>query len=230
MAACVFGLLLGSGLAQVGDASSRSAEKAAAHLRGWVAGGASSEAVTILAQTSRAEQPRTLASAAGGETVANRSYTQTSPGPFQFQLRAGDKILRTVNESLAGNESYTAIAWNADGKWNLGVYDDGPFSKNEPDRPIRLMNFAGGRETLVSVDNGSEIRVPANTLQELRVPPKLTTLMVKVLAPDGGAPAQSAREIDFGSASSAYVLIVPDYRGRMRPQVILGGNLPMSEE
>jgi hypothetical protein len=230
LAACLIGLLLCSGAAQVDDVPSRSEEKAAAHLRGWVAGSASSEAVSLLVQSSRDEQAQTIASAGGGETVVNPSYAQTQPGACQFQVKVGDKILKSVTTKLASNEFYTAVAWSADGKWNLAVYDDGPFAKNVPDRPIRLMNFAGGRATLVSVENGSEIKVPGNAMQEIRVPPKLTAFTVKVLAPDGGAPAQSSGDIDFVSIPSAYVLIAPDYRGRMRPRVILGGNLPIREE
>jgi hypothetical protein len=42
--------------------------------------------------------------------------------------------------------------------------------------------------------------------------------------------AQSSGEVDFVETPSAYVVIAPDYRGRMRPRVISGGSLPSDED
>jgi hypothetical protein len=135
-----------------------------------------------------------------------------------------------VTAELADNTAYTVLAWRQGGKWELKVYVDGPFAKNLADRPLRLMNFAENRETLISLDNGSETKVAANTVEEFKISPKLTSFTVKVLAPDGGPAAQSSGEVDFTSTPSAYVVIAPDYRGRMVPEVITGGNLPTDGE
>jgi len=43
-------------------------------------------------------------------TVVNPSYVQTQPGACQFQVKVGDKILKSVTAKLASNEVYTAVA------------------------------------------------------------------------------------------------------------------------
>ena len=200
-----------------------------AYLRGWLVGSSNSEAVSLEGKGRKDEEPRKLAGAATGEKVINPAYAEISPGSCQFQLKSGDKILQSVIFDLSPQAAYTVIAWRVGGKWELKVYPDGPFPKNVVDRPLRLLNFADERETLLSLDNGPETKVAAGTVQEFNMASKSVSFTVKVLALDGGAPAQSSGELDFAAAPSAYVVISSDYRGRMRPRVINGGVLPVSE-
>jgi hypothetical protein len=189
-----------------------------------------SEAVSIFAQGPNDEEPWPFSSAAAGETAINAGYKEGVAGSFQFQLKAGEKSLQSAKAELAENASYTVLAWRQDDQWEFEVYADGPFAKSVVDRPLRLMNFADKRETLISIDNGAETKVAANRVEEFKVSAKLTSFTVKVLAADGGAPAESSGEVDFGVVPSAYVVIAPDYRGRMRPRVVAGGHLPSLEE
>ena len=227
---CLWCSLLAGALAQTSEPTRKNDDKEGSYLRGWIVGTGDSEAVSLFAQSSKDEEPRQFSSAAAGEKVINPGYTKGIAGSFQFQLKTGEKPLQSVTAELADNTAYTVLAWRQGGKWELKVYADGPFAKNLADRPLRVMNFAENRETLISVDNGPETKVAANTVEEFKTSPKLISFNVKVLAPDGGPAAQSSGEVDFASTPSAYVVIAPDYRGRMRPRVITGGNLPTDGE
>jgi hypothetical protein len=92
-----------------------------------------------------------------------------------------------------------------------------------------VLNFAHGRETLVNYGTDKDVKVPGDSIQEVRMAPKIAGVAVKVLAADGSPPAQTSAEVDFSKASSAYVVVGPDYRGRMRPRVIDGGLPPVIE-
>jgi hypothetical protein len=227
---CLSCAFLTGALAQTSETTPQSDDKDGSYIRGWIAGNGGSEAVSLWAQSAKDEEPRKFSSAAAGEKVMNPGYTKSIAGSFQFQLKAGEKLLQSATAKLADNAACTVLAWRQGGKWELRVYADGPYADNVADRPLRLMNFAEDRETLISLDNGPETKVAANTVEEFKTLPKLASFAVKVLAVDGGAPAQSSGEVDFASTPSAYVVVAPDYRGRMRPRVIIGGNLPSLEE
>ena len=230
LAGCLWCSWLAGASAQTSEAARKNNDKEGSYLRVWIVGSGGSEAVSLFAQGPKDEEPRLFASAAAGEKVVNPAYTKGVAGSFQFQIRSGEKILQSAKAELAENAAYTVLAWRQDDQWEFEVYADGPFAKSVVDRPLRLMNFAEKRETLISIDNGAETKVAGNSVEEFKTLPKLTSFTVKVLAPDGGAPAQSSGEVDFASIPSAYVVITPDYRGRMIPEVINGGNLPPLEE
>lgn len=227
---CLWCSLLAGASAQTSEAARKNNDKEGSYLRGWIVGSGGSEAVSLYAQGPKDEEPRLFSSAAAGEKVVNPAYTKGVAGSFQFQIRSGEKILQSAKAELAENAAYTVLAWRQDDQWKFEVYADGPFAKSVVDRPLRLMNFAGKRETLISIDNGPETKIAANRVEEFKVSGKLTSFTVKVLAADGGAPAESSGEVDFGVVPSAYVVIAPDYRGRMRPRVVSGGHLPSLEE
>ena len=90
------------------------------------------------------------------------------------------------------------------------------------ERHIRVVNFADGREALLRL-NGDKARVvPGSTVMEFPVQASIAMAEVEVRDPRGGAPALSSVEIDFSAFLNSYVVIAPDYRGRMRPRVIGG--------
>jgi hypothetical protein len=216
--------------AQTADPKLKNVNNAATYLRGWIVGSGDSVAVSLMVRGPREKDPRKFTSAAAGEIVMNQGYSEGLVGSFQFQLKTGEKLLQSVTAELDENSAYTVLAWRQDGKWELKAYADGPYAETVTDRPVRLMNFAENRETLISMDNGPETKVAANTVEEFKIAPKLTSFTVKVLASDGGPAAQSSGEVDFASTPSAYIVIAPDYRGRMRPRVLNGGNLPSDGE
>lgn len=195
-------------------------------LRGWIFGADENDDVMVAVATAGEGQPSPIASSKDGATVANAGYTSMEPGNRTVELRFGEDVLASQTAGLREGLTYTAIAWKNGSKWELKLFADSAPSANAPDRPLRVINFAEGRETLLSVDGGNESKVAGDTVQEFRMPRKIAMVMVKVLAPDGSHPAMSSVEVDFNYAPSAYVVVSPDYRGRMRPRVILGGDPP----
>jgi hypothetical protein len=222
MVLCLSCFVLAEALAESSDPVHKSDDNDVSFVRGWIVGDGV-EAVSLFAQGPNDENPRQLCSVAAGENVMNPSYTEFVTGNFQFQLKSGGKVLHAFKAELAEKAAYTLLAWRRNGQWELKLYADGPFVPNSLEHPLRLLNFAASRETLITLDRVGEKTVAANTVEEFMVLPKLTSFTVKVLAADGGPPAQSSGDVDFAEIPSAYIVIAPDYRGRMRPRVISGG-------
>jgi hypothetical protein len=200
-----------------------------AYLRGWIYGADESPVAMVLLEEEGGE-PVPLAEAAGGAVSASGLYQPLKPGRRAVELRSGEKVLARKDVALRKDEMGTLLAWRTGAKWQAEMFSDTAGTSNSPDRPLRIINFAGGRETLLSIDGGADTKVAADTVQEFRGPRKVSMLRVQVLASDGGPPAQSSVEVDFRSVPSVYVVVGPDYRGRMRPRIILGGQPPEESE
>jgi len=193
-----------------------------AYLRGWIYGSDESPVVMVLVDDEGGE-PVPLAEAAGGAVSASELYQTLKPGRRTVELRSGEKVLARKEVALRKDEMGTLLAWRTGAKWQTELFSDAAGASNAPDRPLRIINFAGGRETLLSIDGGAETKVAADTVQEFRGPRKVSMVRVQVLASDSGPPAQSSVEVNFRTVPSVYVVVGPDYRGRMRPRIILGG-------
>jgi len=197
-----------------------------AFLRGWIFPGGDKRAVALTVTLQEDEAAKVIVGTKDAAARAQPGYAPLAPGSLKIELKSGDEVLASKTGTLRPEQHYTAVAWIKGGKWDLQVFADDPASPNATDRPLRVINFAGGRETLLSTDGGAETKVAADTVQELRGPRKVSMVRVQVLAPDGGPPAQSSVEVDLRSVPSVYVVVGPDYRGRMRPRIILGGQPP----
>lgn len=200
-------------------------EKPQAFLRGWIYGADESPVAMVLLDE-EAGEPMPLAEAAGGAVSASELYQTLKPGRRTVELRSGDKVLSRKEVALRKDEVGTLLAWQTGARWQAELFSDSAGATNASDRPLRIINFAGGRETLLSIDGGAATKVAPETVQEFRGPRKVSMVRVQVLALDGGPPAQSSVEVDFRALPSAYVVVGPDYRGRMRPRIIIGGQPP----
>jgi len=207
----------------------RDREAPQAYLRGWIYGADESPVAMVLVDEEGGE-PVPLAEAAGGAVSANELYQTLKPGRRTVELRSGEKVLARKEVALRKDEMGTLLAWRTGAKWQTELFPDTAGALNAPDSPLRIINFAGGRETLLAIDGGADTKVAADTVQEFRGPRKVSMVRVQVLASDGGPPAQSSVEVDFRSVPSTYVVVGPDYRGRMRPRIILGGQPPEESE
>ena len=198
-------------------------------IRAWIIPSSESDAVAVSLKSARDESPTVLAISKGGNREINPGYLEVNPGNTSFEIKPeqGEEILAQTAGPLQPERQYTAVAWKNGGKWQLKVFPDGPVTSKAAERPLRFLNFAQGRETLATIGQDKEGKIPPDAISEVKLPPKISGIVVKVLAPDGGPPAQSSTEVDFTIASSAYVVVGPDYRGRMRPRVITGGEIPV---
>jgi hypothetical protein len=181
-------------------------------------------------QPSQADAPPQVVAATDGPAIFGSNYAPIKPGGVVIELRSGDKVLAGGSVALQPARAYTFVAWQAtaDG-WQLKAFPDDPTTPNAADRAVRVLNFPAGRQTLLTIDQGAEIKVSANTVQEVRVPPKVIGVNVKVLASDGGPPALNTMEMDFSTVKSGYIVVVPDNLGRMRPQFFGGGYQEIQE-
>jgi len=199
-------------------------------LRGWIFPSGASDNASIEVKAEAAEAPVVLAISTGGQRQINPGFQEVKPGRTTIELKAGDQVLATGAATLAGSGQYTVLAWKTGPKWEVKLFPDGPLPPNSPDRPLRVLNFAQGRTSTVTLADGKEIKIAPDSIQEIKVPPQAVGMVVRVLASDGGAPAQSSAELDFSSIYSGYVVLGPDYKGRMRPRVIEGGSPPAPPE
>lgn len=193
-----------------------------AYLRGWIYGAKESPVAMFLLDEADGESV-TLAEAAGGAVSASEQYQTLKLGSRTVEVRAGKKVLARKEVALRKGEIGTLLAWQTGDRWQTEVFSDSTGEPNAPDGLLRIINFAGGRETLLSIDGGVDTKVAPDSVQEFRGPRKVCMVRVQVLAKDGGPPAQSSVEVDFRALPTAYVVVGPDYRGRMRPRIISGG-------
>jgi hypothetical protein len=187
-----------------------------------------SGAVSLRAQTQGMDSPAEVAAIEPGQVALDAAYREFNAGDGAYELRAGDRLLASGTLRLLPSRGYTIVAWQGGQNWQTKVFADDLPPSGASDRAVRVLNFAAGRETLLSFDGTTEIRFPGNSVQEVKAPVKLTGVAIKTLAPDGGPPAQSVLEVDFREVPSLYVVVAPDNRGRMRSSMIeSGAPLPM---
>lgn len=198
-------------------------EAKATMVRGWIL--TPDPAVRLQLKGAETTQETNLAAGSEGGISVNSGYLEAAPGNYVVELKSGDEVLESARGALRADRHYTAVVWREGSKWELKVFADDGSEANAVNRPLRVLNFAEQRETLLSLNEGAETKVPAQTVMETKAPAAVGMVTVKVLATDGGAPAQSSVEIDFKAAESAYVIVGPDYRGRMRPRVFTGGRV-----
>jgi hypothetical protein len=228
-------LLLGA-LLFVAASSSRSQDVAGggtktedtrAFVRGWII---NPDGPTSLgAKLGGAAGEVVLNTTGASELAAPSAYLELAPGNTVFELKINESIASSITAGLSPGHYYTALASRAaDGRgWELKLLPDGPHGPNVSERPVRIMKYTLGRPAELSFDGGDIRKLAADGWEEFKRPAKVTALTVTVQAEDAlGAPAVSSVELDLANAGSAYVLVNPDYRGRMRPSVITGGAPP----
>ena len=181
-------------------------------------------------QSQQQDAPPRVLAATDGAAVFASGYDSIKPGGVLIELRSGDKVLVDGSVTLQPARAYTFVAWQSSSAgWQIKAFPDDPSTPNAADRAVRVLNFPAGRQTLLTIDQGAEIKVPANAVQEVRVAPKVIGAKVSVLAVDGGPPALNTMEMDFSTVKSGYIVVVPDNLGRMRPQFIGGGYQEIQE-
>jgi hypothetical protein len=196
-------------------------------VRGWVVPLAKTQISLHLkseGQETQAAQ-RILSSSSDGSPSTGTAYTETLPGLSLAELKGKDNaVLASESVNMRAGGYYTLLAsQNKEGNWSIKTFFDGPAKSGAVDRPLRVLNFADGRETVLEVSGSPSVAVPGNSYLERNSPAKLLGISVKVRPNDGSPPAQSSTEVDFTVLPSAYLFVGPDYRGRMRPRMIDGG-------
>ena len=197
--------------------------KAPGRLRAWVFPGKQGGSSTLtIGATGTDGSWISLATAVSQATGS--AYRDVPQSAYTFAIKDGEKIVAQKQAQVASDSFYTLAAWLKDGKWSLEVYPDSAAPGGSGQRALRLLNFAGAATTTVLVGSArTPVKVVPDSIQEVKLPAKITPLEVSVQPTGGGAPARTLSEVDLAVAPAAYVLVSPDYRGRLRPSIIPAG-------
>lgn len=229
--AAVFAVLLISARAQPapapgaenGAAPAGAQQRPPAALRAWIFPAKDAGPLDFVLGRATGEAPASLARSERGAKAADGLYSKAAPGRVTLSLKGGEKVLASSDVDLPSGAHITAVAWSSGDKWQIKLFADPPAKPGAGARPLRVLNFAGERETLLAVGGGKEVRLPAASVRELDLPAKISGLTVKVVDPAGGPPSETSLEVDLAALPLAYAVVGPNYRGRMRPEIIEGG-------
>ncbi len=197
-------------------------------LRAWIFPGSEKANVVVTLTDAAKAEKKVLASSSSGAAAIDEAYAAVTEGQHSLEVRIGEKVESAAEVNLRDSGAFTAVFWKTDGKWVKKVFRDNAQGDSDT-REARLMNFADGRDSLVAINGSEGRRVPASTVEAIPAPPKISLLTVEVPDPTGGPPAKSSVEVDFSLYRNAYVIIAPDYRGRMRPRIFPAGKLREDE-
>lgn len=165
------------------------------------------------------DEPKTLLEVAGAKPQKS-PYLEIPSGKITVSLTQGDQALGSQEIELAENDLKTLLFYRSGGQVKMQVFQDPlPGQKNFPPT-LRLLNFGTGRVAEVTLGPSEKISVPENTCFVSKVSKK-GSLDLQVVLPDpaGGPAAVSMTDVDMGAHPSWSVLMIPDYRGKIRPRV-----------
>jgi hypothetical protein len=199
------------------------AKRPPAALRAWIFPEKEAGLIDFNLSRGTGEAPVSLASSERGSKVVGGGYEKLPEGRVILQLARGPEAFASSEAELQPGGYYTAVAWQAAGKWQIKLFRDPAAKAGAAARPLRVLNFAADRETVLAVDGAEKSKFAAGSVQEISLPAKINGLSVKVLDPTGGVPAETSFEVDLSALPLAYAVVGPDYRGRMRPEIIEGG-------
>lgn len=198
-----------------------------ASVRVWIFPGSEKEKVEVAFSAGEQSEKKVMAQTVAGESRSEEGYQPVAEGQLQSELRVGERVVSSTPVSIRKGGSYTLVVWSNGAKWESKLFlDAGAAQKSE--RHVRVVNFADGREALLSIGGSKPSLVTGNTVAQFPAPTGIALISVEVLDPKGGPPALSSVEIDFSTFLNSYVVIAPDYRGRMRPRIIGGGRTKQS--
>ncbi len=162
--------------------------------------------------------------------IETPGYLRLAPGTVTFNLLANGKPAAALTSGLAKDGYYTLAVIKDGDKFQLRGFDDNPSKLGSGTKRVRFFNFAEGRKTSYRFPGQPPVALAHGEIKTVEIPPKLYGININTEAPAGGLPAISEVEIDLtGSRKSASVLISPDYRQRIRPNLIFDGPTPVEQ-
>ena len=199
-------------------------------LRAWVIPEAGAGRTELrLPPASPEARPLILASSGSGEGVIPTTYTTIPAGTASLELLSDGKAVSSKTVQVRPATYATVLATQKGSGWELRVFEDGPAKKTAATRTVRVLNFAKGLPARFTVGTNKPSPVAADSWQELQLPRAQLGVSVAMLSTNGGPPSSTPAAIDLVASDSAYVVVLPDHRGRMRPQVIPGAPAPVAE-
>jgi hypothetical protein len=191
-------------------------------IRAWIFPAGQTDEVSVSLSAGNDEERRVLAKSSSGENAADEMYNDVPEQQLVAEVRIGDRVESSSAVTCKGGNSYTMVVWYGGGKWQSKLYLDSGNTKSA-DRDLRVFNFADGRSAFVGIDDAKKQEIPAASVVVMAVKPGVSMVNVEVADSKGGPAAKSAVEVDFQVFQNAYIVVAPDYRGRMRPRILPGG-------
>lgn len=157
---------------------------------------------------------------APGEKPMRGSYLEVPKGAGEIELLSGGVPTSSVKLDLLADDYRTLLVSRDGGKLGLQVLQDPiPGQKDFPPA-IRLLNFGTGRVAEVTIGAQPKVVVPENRCLITPVEGKgEAVLRVALPDPMGGPAATSTTDVNMGTSPSWSVVMIPDYRGKLRPRV-----------
>jgi hypothetical protein len=189
-----------------------------AHIRVWVMVFDEKAPISIAFKGKDAESVTLLE--APGVQPTRGFYVEVPKGSGEIVASAGEIVLASATVDLLPDDHRTVLISRKGGKLNLQVLQDPlPGQKDFPP-VVRLLNFGTGRSAEVTLGAQNKVIVPENQMVISQVPAQ-TDIPLRVVLPDpsGGPPAISSTDIDSRTSPSWSLVVIPDYRGKLRPRV-----------
>lgn len=191
-------------------------------LRAWIFPG--TQQTGDFSLTTTAPDGSAMSLAAGAAPANETFYRDLPPGKYSLDFKDGEKVLAQKQVQVSASSYQTIVVWCQGGKWNMELYSDSAAPAAAGQRPLRLLNFAGKAVTTVAIAGlPTPIKLPPDSVKEVQLPRKNAALDITSQLP-GGPAARNAGEVDLSLVPAAYVLVAPDYRGRLRPQFLGAGD------
>jgi len=211
-------------LAAQEETAAPAAEKPPAAIRCWIIPSTDGREFTAqLRSPSPDVAPVVLASSRAGAPGLDEAYVSVPGGVFLVELLASASAVASEKLVLEPGSNRTVVFHpGADGQMQKVVFMDAARAPSSALRALRVLNFAAGRPTKLDLPGEKSVAVPANSVQEIKVPPQQMTVGVSVQTADGSPPAQTFAVVDAGSSAASYLAIIPDNKGRMRPRSLAG--------
>ena len=210
--------------AQLPAAPGEEPAQPAARVRCWIFPHGEKDSATVVARG--ADKTEHQLASAKGVAVSPTGYAALAPWTYTLDLKLRSGGVSSPPIQFKDGNFYTVAAMPKGGAWQITTYFDGPPADKSAPRPVHVLNFSPGRSTVVRAGNAPPLQVPPGAVAEMQLPPQRVPVRVEVLAADGGPPALSTVEVDLKEWPCAYVVVSADYRGRMRPRVLRGGEEP----
>jgi hypothetical protein len=207
-------------------------ETPASNLRAWLLPDESSSELSLRLQPPADAidaPPRIFASSSGGEVVTDASYASVPAGPVSLELLDGGKIIARKSVSAPAGRFITVLCRETQSSWDFQVFDDGPARRAGGTAVVRLISMAKGYAARLTAGTNKPVAVDHGAVGEVRLPLEWISASVELVDNADKTSSSTPALIDLVASDSAYVTIVPDYRGRMRPEVVPGAPAPAPE-
>jgi hypothetical protein len=171
--------------------------------------------------------PVELLSAPSGEHPITTPYEGLPAKETKLAIRIGSQT-HEVDMKLDEGIYYTLLVYREGGGLLTPLLQDTFPDPAEPGCHIRIFNFGSNRTANLSLDGKNEQQFAPNTFTELPALPVEGKLAINITIPDpgGGYPAIARADINIKAARALSVVIVPDYRGNLRPRIFKDGPAP----